>query len=83
MARDGEAAAERILDEFWNSARPWEKAEIVTRLVHSTHTLALAGLRRRFPEASQHELEMRYAATHLDREIMMRALGVDPVAMGW
>ena len=36
------------------------------------------GVRRMYPEASDHEVLLRVAARHLPRELMIRAYGWDP-----
>jgi len=52
---------------------PHEKLRIFRQLSRTTQELALAGIRRRFPTASTRELQLRLAATRLDREILRAA----------
>jgi len=44
--------------------------------------LALSGIRRRYPAASDKECELRLAALWLDRETMVKAFHWDPEKEG-
>jgi hypothetical protein len=54
---------------------PADKLRVFRELSRTTQELALAGLRRRFPHASARELQLRLAATRLDRETLRAAFG--------
>jgi hypothetical protein len=54
---------------------PADKLRIFRQLSRSTQELALAGLRRRYPQASPRELQLRLAATRLDSETLRVAFG--------
>lgn len=73
---------ERILIEAYRRMSPWEKAQRIAELVQAVDTLALAGIRDRYPEASERECRLRLAALRLDRETMMLAFAWDPAAYG-
>jgi hypothetical protein len=45
----------------WRSMTPADKLGLVMRLSHSVRQLALAGVRRRFPDASPDEQRLRLA----------------------
>ena len=75
QSRDTSVDAERILVERYRRMSPADKLRIFSQLSRTTQQLALAGLRRRFPEASPRELELRLAATRFDRETLRAAFG--------
>ena len=59
---------------------PGEKLAVVldaTQLVLRFHEM---GVRERYPDADDSEVAMRVAASHLPRELMIRAYGWDPAA---
>ncbi|MCW5873438.1 MAG: hypothetical protein KIS88_02200 [Anaerolineales bacterium] len=54
---------------------PWRKAELLTALVRSSHQLALAGLRHRYPQAEPAEIKLRYAGLLLGEEVASKFYG--------
>lgn len=50
--------------------------------IEAARALALAGLRARFPEASEREIRLRLAAQTIDRATMIKAFGWDPLEHG-
>lgn len=70
---DTSVAAERVQVRRYREMSPAEKLRIFRQLSRTTQELALAGLRRRFPAASTRELQLRLAATRLDRETLRAA----------
>ncbi len=48
----------------------------------ASDAMAMAGLRSRHPQASEEELRLRLAALRLGRDLMVRAFGWDPEALG-
>ncbi len=77
QSEDTSYEAERILFERWGSMPLDEKAALVARASRDLHTLCLAGLRHRIPEASAHELEIRAMALKYGRELVHRVLGIE------
>jgi len=75
QSRDTHVDAERFLIERYRAMSPADKLRIVRQLSLTTQELALAGLKRRFPEASPRELQLRLAATRLDRDTLRAAFG--------
>jgi hypothetical protein len=55
-----------------------ERMERTQRLIDATRTLAIQGLRLRYPEDSDDELRLREAAQRIGRDLMIRAYGWDP-----
>ena len=54
---------------------PIERLERMLDLSRAAHLLALGGLRRRFPAASQRELLLRLAVLRLGPDLVQRAYG--------
>jgi hypothetical protein len=71
---------ERRWFERLRAMEPWDKLRMVGEMWRASQELALAGMRTRYPQASERELRLRLAATRLDRETMLRAFGWDPLA---
>lgn len=80
QARDTSEKAERFWFDRMRMMEPWQKLEMVARLNRQTQALALAGLRMRYPDATDHELRVRLAAARYDRQTMIRAFDWDPLA---
>jgi len=57
-----------------------ERLELAARASRSLHRLSVAGLRLRFPDASEEELARRAGALPLGPESTRRAIGVDAEA---
>jgi hypothetical protein len=55
---------------------------MVGQLCHDVRTLALAGIRLRFEDASPRERRLRLGALTIDRELMIEAFGWDPEREG-
>ena len=67
--------AERFLICRYRAMSPADKLSIFRQLSQTAQALALAGLRRRHPEASPRELQLRLAATRLDEETLRAVFG--------
>jgi len=61
----------------------WKKIDHVFELIETTRALALAGLRTRYPQASEDELKKRLAALVFDRETVIQVYGWDPEIEGY
>lgn len=57
---------------------PRDKVRMVMALNRSVEAMALAGLRLRYPDASERELRLRFAARRYGRELVLKAFGWDP-----
>jgi len=87
---DEEAAAEYIKQMTkpavafisGRTAPPGKKITLTFDLIQTTRLLVLAGLRRRFPTASEVELRRQLICRLLPREDVIRAYGFDPKAEG-
>ncbi len=66
----------------WAAASPQHKAEWIEALSEDVRTLALAGVRQRYPGASPREQALRLGALTIDRELMIEAFGWDPEREG-
>ena len=59
-----------------------EKLEHIGALGRLAEELALAGLRAKYPEATDEENRLRLVSRWIDRDTMIRLYGWDPEAMG-
>ncbi|HKP86807.1 MAG TPA: hypothetical protein VJZ26_11955 [Blastocatellia bacterium] len=80
---DTDPETERIMIELARAMPDWKKIEQVFSMIETTRALARAGLRDRYPEASEEELKKRLAALVLDRETVMKVYGWDPEKEGY
>jgi hypothetical protein len=68
--------------ELWRRATPGQKLRKVFGIGKMINDLVRGEIRRRYPEASPREVELRLAARNLDRETMIRAFNWDPSLHG-
>jgi SOS response regulatory protein OraA/RecX len=61
----------------------WKKIDQIFSMIETTRTLAMSGLRSRYPDASEEELKKRLAALVFDRETVMKVYGWDPDKEGY
>ncbi len=69
---------ERVLFAMLRNMPPWRKLEMVAQLNQAGRELALAGLRTRYPAATQDELHRRLADILLGAELATRVYGLVP-----
>ena len=80
---DTDPEVERKLIELTRAMPDWKKIEQVFSLIETTRALSMAGLRKRYPQASEEELKKRLAALVLDRETVIKVYGWDPEIEGY
>jgi hypothetical protein len=66
---------EALQIELWRQASPTRKMHMLAQLNSSAHTLALAGLRSRYPQASEAEIRRRLAGLLLGEEMARKVYG--------
>ena len=66
---------EALQIQLWRQASPTRKMEMMAQLNASTRTLALAGLRSRFPQAKDIELRRKLADLLLGEELARKVYG--------
>jgi hypothetical protein len=67
--------AAAVLISLLRQAPPWRKLQMVSELNQTVRTLALNGLRQRYPNASPQELDRRLADILLGSDLATRAYG--------
>lgn len=72
---DTSPEAEKVLIDLLRKAPAWRKLEMVGQLNETVRTLALCGLRQRFPDASPEELKRHLADLLLGEELAARVYG--------
>jgi hypothetical protein len=80
---DTDPETERLMIELARATPDWKKIEQVCAMIETTRALAMAGLRGRYPNASEEELKKRLAALVLDRETVIEVYGWDPAVEGY
>lgn len=78
MNNDTSPEVEQMLFVYWREAPVWEKWQRMMDLNHSARALALAGLRRRHPDASEEEIRRHLADQILGPELAARVYGSLP-----
>jgi len=72
---DTRPEAEYVLVKLLRQAPPWRKLEMVGQMNQMLHTLAISGLRQRYPQATEKELRRHLADLLLGPELAARAYG--------
>jgi len=72
---DTRPEAEAVLIGLLRQAPAWRKLHMVGQLNQTVRTLALSGLRRRYPEATPEELRRRLADLLLGPDLAARVYG--------
>jgi len=78
LAADTSPASEQIELELLRHMPAWRKLQLTAAMNRMVHTLALRGLRRRYPTASEAELRRRLADLQLGPELALRVYGPLP-----
>jgi hypothetical protein len=72
---DVSEAVDRALFDRLRLLTPLERLAMAVRATQALHRLSVAGLRLRFPAASEAELERRAGALRVGPELMRRVFG--------
>lgn len=81
QADDVAEPIDRALFERLRQLTPLQRLRMTVRATQAVHRLSVAGLRLRFPEASEQELQLRAAALRVGSEWMARVFGA--TAQAW
>jgi len=72
LSHDTSRRAEDMQVELWRGMSPLSKVQAVSALTRSVLQLSLAGIRQRFPEATDPECKIRLARLTLGPELAER-----------
>jgi len=72
LSRDTSRQAEDLQVELWRGMSPLSKIQAVSALSRSVLLLSLAGIRQRFPDATDSECKIRLARLTLGSELAER-----------
>ena len=72
---DTRPEAEAVLIDLLRQAPPWRKLHMVGQLNQTVRTLALSGLRQRYPDATPQELRRRLADLLLGPDLAAQVYG--------
>ena len=75
QASDVSEAVDRAMFEHLRSLTPTQRLRMAVRATQALHRLSIAGLKARFPNASEDELRHRAAALRVGPEWMRRVFG--------
>jgi hypothetical protein len=75
LSSDTHPKMEALQIQFWRQASPTHKMNMLAQLIASARTLALAGLRSRYPQAEEAELRRRLADLLLGEELACKVYG--------
>ncbi|MCZ7571497.1 MAG: hypothetical protein M5U01_23365 [Ardenticatenaceae bacterium] len=75
MHLDTRPEVETILFRLYRETPAWRKLEQVGEMNTAVRTLALSGLRRQYPDASEQEIKRRLADLLLGPELAARVYG--------
>ena len=78
QARDTSIDAELFQFDLLRAMGPAGRADLLDAMCRSVREMSDIGTRLRYPNATERELLLRFAAHHLDREKMVAAYGWDP-----
>lgn len=83
QARDTTPEVERMLIAAYRNMSPCEKIRCIANLSQACTDMAVAGIRNRYPDADEREVRLRLGALRMDRELMVKAFGWDPIKEGY
>lgn len=78
MNADTSPEAEAILFKLWRDTPGWRKLEMMESLNRTAKQLALAGLKHRYPTASEEDLKRKMATLLLGEETAAQVYGPSP-----
>jgi len=81
-ASDTSPEADEVMFRLWRRATAAQKLQKVFSIGRMVNELVRAELRKRYPDATPREIELRLASRNLDRETMIRAFQWDPDLQG-
>ena len=83
LPNDTDPTIEAILIEGYRAMSVAEKAKRVEELTNAVRELALADVRKHYPNATPHEQALRVASRWIEPELMLRAFGWDVEKEGY
>ncbi len=83
LFEDTDEETEQVLIRMNRAMPDWKKCQQIFSLIETGRQLALAGLRERYPNADEEELNKRYAALVLDKETVIKVYGWNPDIEGY
>jgi hypothetical protein len=75
LSSDTHPKVEALQIQFWRQASPTRKMQLLAQLNASARTIAMAGLRARYPQAGEAELRRRLAGLLLGEELARKVYG--------
>jgi hypothetical protein len=83
LSADTPPEIERLLIEGYRRMPAWRKLHCIAELNAGLRAMQLEEIRRRHPQANEHELRLRLAARWIEPELMRQVFGWDPEKEGY
>ena len=83
LSDDTPPEIERLVIEGYRRMPAARKLQIMQDLTRTAHLLALSEIRRRYPQASAREVQLRLASRWLEPALLRQAFGWDPELEGY
>jgi hypothetical protein len=83
QSADTSPEAEALLIDEYRRMPSWVKVDRLSEIIRAAQELAIAGIRRRHPTATDDEIRLRLAALRLDRDTMKALFNWDPEIKGY
>ena len=83
QSADTSPEVEEFLFSHWRSLESWQKFELIFDQTAAAETVCLSGIRRRYPDATERELELHLFALKYGRDLSIDVWGWDPLEHGW
>lgn len=80
---DTHPKAAKMLTKLIRQASPWEKYMQVNQMIRACRQLTWAGLKIRHPNAPEEELQKRFAALCLPKDLVVKIYKWDPDKEGY
>lgn len=81
--QDTHPKIEKMIIEEYRKMTPQQKLHKVSELNKSIQQIALARIRKQYGNISEREQRLRLASLWLDRDIMIKVFGWDPLEKGY
>lgn len=75
LSPDTDPAAEAVQLAIYRKMPAWRKLQLIDDAIRTSRSVAMAGLRKRHPEASSAELRRRFMDLWLGEELAARVYG--------
>ena len=83
QSEDTSREVEEFLFDHWRTLESWQKFQLIFDQTATAEAVCLSGIRRRYPTATDRELQLRLFALKYGRKLSIDVWSWDPVEHGW